>query len=208
MRRLGFLFADGAGLQHVGQRDKDDGAFAFLVGQLTTRFQVKRVFVVPDRAVVAVGQAVEGTDAEAHVAVGADRHADPRDERAHHGGPQGVDDRVHGGRVVHQEEHVRGADAGHEADLPMLVRPAAGQRDRDRARRYHTDHDAGAAGVGQLIEHIEEESQLVLPQLVRDKRLFDLAFIDGNHRFDRVFLDLYYLRRLVRPAGIVMLGPL
>jgi hypothetical protein len=62
-----------------------------------------------------------------------------------------------------------------------------------------------AAGVGHLVEHIEEESQFALPQLVRDQRLFDLAFIDGNHRFDRVFLDLYYLRRLVRPAGIVML---
>ena len=34
-------------------------------------------------------------------------------------------------------------------------------------------------------------------------RRFDLAFVDGNHRFDGVFVDLVYLGRLVRPGGIV-----
>jgi predicted O-methyltransferase YrrM len=34
---------------------------------------------------------------------------------------------------------------------------------------------------------------------------FDLAFIDGNHRFDRVFLDLWYVGRLVRRGGLVVL---
>jgi predicted O-methyltransferase YrrM len=63
----------------------------------------------------------------------------------------------------------------------------------------------GSAGVGQIVEHIEEESQTALPRLVREGRTFDFAFIDGNHRFDRVFLDLYFLRRLVRPTGIVVL---
>ena len=36
-------------------------------------------------------------------------------------------------------------------------------------------------------------------------RVFDLAFVDGNHRFDGVFVDLVYLGRLVRPGGIVFL---
>ncbi len=37
-------------------------------------------------------------------------------------------------------------------------------------------------------------------------RSFDLAFVDGsNHRFDALFVDLYYLGRLVRPGGIVFL---
>ena len=30
-----------------------------------------------------------------------------------------------------------------------------------------------------------------------------LAVVDGNHRFDAVFVDLFYLGRLLRPAGIV-----
>jgi hypothetical protein len=29
------------------------------------------------------------------------------------------------------------------------------------------------------------------------------AFVDGNHRFERVFLDLIYIGRLVRPGAIV-----
>jgi predicted O-methyltransferase YrrM len=36
-------------------------------------------------------------------------------------------------------------------------------------------------------------------------RTFDLAFIDGNHRFDGVFVDLVYLGRLVRPSGVVFI---
>ena len=59
------------------------------------------------------------------------------------------------------------------------------------------------AGLSELIEFYEEESQIVLPRLVSDGRTFDLAFVDGNHRFDRVFLDLIFLGRLVRPGGVV-----
>ena len=59
------------------------------------------------------------------------------------------------------------------------------------------------AGVAELVELIDEESQVVLPRFVAEGRRFDLAFVDGNHRFDGVFLDLVYLGRLVRPGGIV-----
>lgn len=61
------------------------------------------------------------------------------------------------------------------------------------------------AGVAALVELHREESQLVLPRLVAEGRRFDLAFVDGNHRFDAVFLDLVYLGRLVRGGGIVFL---
>lgn len=61
------------------------------------------------------------------------------------------------------------------------------------------------AGVVDLVEHLSEESQIVLPRLVAEHRRFDLAFVDGNHRFDGVFLDLVYLGRLLRPGGIVFL---
>jgi predicted O-methyltransferase YrrM len=59
------------------------------------------------------------------------------------------------------------------------------------------------AGVADLVELHREESQIVLPRFVSEGRSFDLAFVDGNHRFDGVFLDLVYLGRLVRPGGIV-----
>jgi len=61
------------------------------------------------------------------------------------------------------------------------------------------------AGVSDLVELHPEESQIALPRLVSEARSFDLAFVDGNHRFDGVFLDLVYLDRLVRPGGIVFL---
>jgi predicted O-methyltransferase YrrM len=61
------------------------------------------------------------------------------------------------------------------------------------------------AGMAPLVELHPEESQLVLPRLLSDGRRFDLAFVDGNHRFDGVFLDLVYLGRLVRGGGIVFL---
>ena len=61
------------------------------------------------------------------------------------------------------------------------------------------------AGVAGMVELHEEESQLALPRFLSEGRSFDLAFVDGNHRFDRVFVDLFYLGRLVRPGGIVFL---
>jgi predicted O-methyltransferase YrrM len=60
------------------------------------------------------------------------------------------------------------------------------------------------AGVEELVEVIEEESQLALPRLVGEGREFDLAFVDGDHRFEGVFLDLYFMTRLVRPGGLVV----
>lgn len=60
-------------------------------------------------------------------------------------------------------------------------------------------------GLTAIVEFFEDESQFVLPSLLADGRSFDLAFVDGNHRFDRVFVDLFYLGRLVRPGGIIIL---
>jgi predicted O-methyltransferase YrrM len=60
------------------------------------------------------------------------------------------------------------------------------------------------AGVEDLVEVIEEESQLALPRLVSEGREFDLAFVDGDHRFEGVFLDLYFMTRLVRPGRLVV----
>lgn len=61
------------------------------------------------------------------------------------------------------------------------------------------------ASVASLVEHYAEESQIALPRFLSEGRRFDLAFIDGNHRFDAVFVDLFYLARLLHPAAIVFL---
>ncbi len=64
------------------------------------------------------------------------------------------------------------------------------------------------AGAEQIVEVIQEESQLALPGLVAQGREFDFAFIDGDHRFEGVFLDLYYMTRLVRPGGLIVVDDL
>jgi predicted O-methyltransferase YrrM len=61
------------------------------------------------------------------------------------------------------------------------------------------------AGLSEMFELLPEDSQLALPRLVAEGRSFDFAFVDGNHRFDGVFVDLMYLARLVRGGGIVFL---
>ena len=63
----------------------------------------------------------------------------------------------------------------------------------------------GEAGVRHLVEFHPTSSQVLLPQFLDEGRSFDLAFIDGNHRFDYVFVDLFYLGRLVKRGGIVIL---
>jgi predicted O-methyltransferase YrrM len=61
-----------------------------------------------------------------------------------------------------------------------------------------------AAGVDGLVEVIEEESALALPDLARAGREFDFAFVDGDHRFESVLLDLAFMDRLVRPGGLIV----
>jgi predicted O-methyltransferase YrrM len=60
------------------------------------------------------------------------------------------------------------------------------------------------AGLGDIVEFHAEGSEIALPRFLAEGRGFDLAFVDGNHRFEGVFLDLVYLGRLVRGGGVVI----
>jgi predicted O-methyltransferase YrrM len=64
------------------------------------------------------------------------------------------------------------------------------------------------AGVSAMVEFHAAESQLVLPRFAAEGRVIDLAFVDGSHWFDGVFLDLVYLQRIVRPGGVVFVDDL
>ena len=59
------------------------------------------------------------------------------------------------------------------------------------------------AGARDLVEFYAEESQIVLPRLLNEGRRFDFAFLDGNHRFEGVFLDLIYSGRLLEEGKII-----
>lgn len=89
---------------------------------------------------------------------------------------------------------------GHATAHHVAVDPHQTSRFSDCGLQFLED-----AGVAPLVEHHARESQIVLPSLLAEGRCFDLAFVDGNHRFDGVFVDLVYLGRLVRAGGIVVL---
>jgi hypothetical protein len=88
---------------------------------------------------------------------------------------------------------------------------------RDRANDFDTvtvperDCDALrdlliAEGAETVIARlILEPSSTALPKLVTEGLSADAAFVDGSHRFHEVFVDLYFLRKLVRPGGIIVL---
>jgi predicted O-methyltransferase YrrM len=61
------------------------------------------------------------------------------------------------------------------------------------------------AGAGDLHRCIEKPSEVGLPELIAQGSRFDLAFIDGDHRFEHVFLDVFYCRRLVGPGKLLVL---
>jgi predicted O-methyltransferase YrrM len=60
------------------------------------------------------------------------------------------------------------------------------------------------AGAEGMVELIEEESQVALGRLLAEERRFDFAFVDGDHRFDPAFVDIYFSTRLVRPGGLIV----
>jgi predicted O-methyltransferase YrrM len=71
-------------------------------------------------------------------------------------------------------------------------------------------HDVGwqllrSAGLDRIVRLIRQPSSMPLPQLVGEKFTADAAFVDGSHRFHEVFLDLYFLRRIVRPGGLIIM---
>ena len=88
---------------------------------------------------------------------------------------------------------------GHAAPTHVVIDPHQATRFANLGLQF-----LGEAGVADLVEHHPEESQIVLPRLLGAGQSFDLAFVDGNHRFEWVFVDLFYLARLIRPGGVIM----
>lgn len=74
----------------------------------------------------------------------------------------------------------------------------------------HVFHDAGweaieSAGLAGLTTLTRERSQLALPRLAARGFAADAAFVDGSHIFHNVFVDLAFLREIVRPGGLIVL---
>jgi predicted O-methyltransferase YrrM len=62
-----------------------------------------------------------------------------------------------------------------------------------------------SAGLDTIARLILQPSSMALPQLIAEGFTADAAFVDGSHRFHEVFVDLYFLRKIVRPGGLIVL---
>jgi predicted O-methyltransferase YrrM len=61
-----------------------------------------------------------------------------------------------------------------------------------------------SAELDAIVVRVDERSSVALPRLVAENFVADAAFVDGSHRFHEVFLDLYFLRKIVRPGGLIV----
>jgi predicted O-methyltransferase YrrM len=95
------------------------------------------------------------------------------------------------------QERLLSPDAG--AHVHVVIDPKQTSKFHCAGRRILRD-----AGVEQRVEFHEDYSEFLLPRLVCEGRVFDLVFIDGAHRFDNVFVDLFYANRLLKPGGVVV----
>ena len=50
-----------------------------------------------------------------------------------------------------------------------------------------------------------QSTQLALPLLIGQEFVADAAFADGSHIFHNVFVDLCFLREIIRPGGLIVL---
>jgi len=61
------------------------------------------------------------------------------------------------------------------------------------------------AGYEAFVELRQQESEISLPQLVEEKTILDLALIDGWHTFDHALVDFFYVNKMLRIGGVVVL---
>ncbi len=66
-------------------------------------------------------------------------------------------------------------------------------------------HNLQKAGYEPFVEYHGLPSHQVLPQLEKEGRRIDFAFIDGCHTFDYAFVDFFYIDKMLEVGGIVAL---
>ncbi|WP_204025488.1 class I SAM-dependent methyltransferase [Micromonospora andamanensis] len=62
-----------------------------------------------------------------------------------------------------------------------------------------------AAGLDSIARLVRTWSSIALPELVTEGLVADAAFVDGSHRFHEVFVDFYFLRKIIRPGGLIVI---
>jgi hypothetical protein len=55
------------------------------------------------------------------------------------------------------------------------------------------------------VELREQASEIALPELLNEGTLLDMALIDGWHTFDHALVDFFYVNKMLRIGGVVIL---
>lgn len=93
---------------------------------------------------------------------------------------------------LNQHQSLKSPDKSHIAIDPYI----------DRFYDRSGIESATDVGLVHLLEVIKEPSFIALPKLLSDK--FEMAFIDGGHRFEEFMIDWFYLKEMI-PVGGVMI---
>ena len=62
-----------------------------------------------------------------------------------------------------------------------------------------------SAGYEKYVELREERSEIALPKLLAEGTALDFALIDGWHTFDHALVDFFYVNKMLRVGGVVVL---
>ena len=92
------------------------------------------------------------------------------------------------------------AQAHPDASPHVVMDPYERERFHNGGLRAIRDADAE-----HMLEFYPEPSEIVLPRLIEQRRQFDLVFIDGDHRFDGVFVDAVLANKLLKPGAVMVL---
>jgi predicted O-methyltransferase YrrM len=60
-------------------------------------------------------------------------------------------------------------------------------------------------GFARLFHHIAKPSAFALLELIRKKKTFEFIFIDGDHKFDGIFVDFFFSDFLIKQNGFILL---
>jgi predicted O-methyltransferase YrrM len=70
----------------------------------------------------------------------------------------------------------------------------------DEAGRRNLEH----AELAEYVEVIEQYSAFALPQLIADRRRYDLIYVDGSHQFEDVLIDFVFCHELLNVNGMIL----
>jgi predicted O-methyltransferase YrrM len=119
-------------------------------------------------------------------------------------------------RVVSQVDPARSLEVGLGYGFSAITICASGRRPKTERRHIAIDpHQAThwrngglkhieEAGFADMIDLRADYSYRALPQLELEKVSLDFAFIDGWHTFDYVFVDFFFIDKMLREGGVVM----